>query len=60
MGGDRRPAGRFPPSGFRGRASLCATMAQGKGWGVEVMKPACDYTTKKRVTLEIESHHGIA
>jgi sugar phosphate isomerase/epimerase len=44
---------------FGGDLPPGATMAQGKNWVVEVMKPACDYAAKKGVTLGIESHHGI-
>jgi L-ribulose-5-phosphate 3-epimerase len=44
---------------FGGQLPHGATMAQGKDWVVEVMKPACDYAARKGVTLGIESHHGI-
>ena len=44
---------------FGGELPPGATVAQGKDWVVEVMKPACDYAAKKGVTLGIESHHGI-
>jgi sugar phosphate isomerase/epimerase len=44
---------------FGGELPHGATVAQGKDWVVEVMKPACDYAAGKGVTLGIESHHGI-
>ncbi|MGA2988616.1 MAG: sugar phosphate isomerase/epimerase family protein [Terriglobia bacterium] len=44
---------------FGGELPPGATVAQGKDWVVEVMKPACDYAAQKGVTLGIESHHGI-
>lgn len=44
---------------FGGYVPPGATLAQGKDWVVEVMKPACDYAAKKGVTLGMESHNGI-
>jgi sugar phosphate isomerase/epimerase len=44
---------------FGGELPKGATVAQGKGWVVEVLKPAADYAAKKGVTLGLESHHGI-
>jgi sugar phosphate isomerase/epimerase len=36
-----------------------ATIAQGVDWIVETMKPACDYSGKKGITLGIEDHSGV-
>lgn len=44
---------------FGGELPPGATEAQGIGWVVETMKPACDYGALKGVTLGIESHGGI-
>ena len=44
---------------FGGELPRGATVAQGKDWVVEVLKPASDYAAQKGVVLGIESHHGI-
>ena len=44
---------------FGGELPPGASVAQGKDWVVEVMRPASDYAAEKGVTLGIESHHGI-
>jgi sugar phosphate isomerase/epimerase len=44
---------------FGGELPPGSTEAQGIGWVVETMKPACDYSAQKGVTLGIESHGGI-
>jgi len=44
---------------FGGELPKGATVAQGKDWVVEVLKPASDYAAKKGVTLGMESHHGV-
>jgi sugar phosphate isomerase/epimerase len=44
---------------FGGELPTGASVAQGKDWVVEVMRPASDYAAEKGVTLGIESHHGI-
>ena len=44
---------------FGGELPHGATIAQGRDWVVEVMKPACDYAATKGVTLGMETHHGI-
>jgi sugar phosphate isomerase/epimerase len=44
---------------FGGEVPKGATDAQGIGWVVEMMKPACDYAAKKGVVIGIESHGGI-
>ena len=43
-------AGPLPPG---------ATLKQGVGWVVETMKPACEYSGKKGITLGIEDHEGV-
>lgn len=44
---------------FGGAVPDGATNEQGIQWVVEVMKPACDYSGAKGITLGIESHGGI-
>ncbi|MBZ5563739.1 MAG: sugar phosphate isomerase/epimerase [Acidobacteriia bacterium] len=44
---------------FGGELPPGATEAQGIGWVVETMKPACDYAARKGITLGIEDHGGI-
>ncbi len=44
---------------FGGELPKGATEEQGIQWVVETMKPACDYSAKKGITLGIESHGGI-
>jgi sugar phosphate isomerase/epimerase len=44
---------------FGGEIPKGATLNQGIGWVVETMKPACDYSSRKGITLGIESHGGI-
>jgi sugar phosphate isomerase/epimerase len=44
---------------FGGELPAGATEAQGVEWVVEVMKPACEYSAQKGITLGIEDHHGI-
>jgi sugar phosphate isomerase/epimerase len=44
---------------FGGHLPKGATTKQGTDWSVEVMKPACDYSGKKGITLGIEDHGGV-
>ena len=44
---------------FGGKVPDGATDAQGVEWTAETMKPACEYSAQKGITLGIESHHGI-
>ncbi|MCL5006336.1 MAG: sugar phosphate isomerase/epimerase [Acidobacteria bacterium] len=44
---------------FAGKLPAGATLGQGINWVVETMKPACDYSGKKGITLGIEDHDGI-
>lgn len=44
---------------FGGELPAGATEEQGVQWVAEVMKPACEYSAKKGITLGIEDHHGI-
>lgn len=44
---------------FGGDLPPGATDAQGVEWTAETMKPACDYSAQKGITLGIESHGGI-
>ena len=44
---------------FGGPLPKGATLKQGTDWVVEVMKPACDYSGKKGITLGIEDHEGV-
>ena len=45
---------------FGGVVPQGASDAQGIGWVVETMKPACDYAAQKGVILGIETHGGIS
>lgn len=44
---------------FGGPLPSGATVKQGADWVVEIMKPACDYSGKKGITLGIEDHEGV-
>jgi sugar phosphate isomerase/epimerase len=44
---------------FGGELPAGATEEQGVQWVAEVMKPACEYSAQKGITLGIEDHHGI-
>ena len=44
---------------FGGELAPGASIEQGIQWVVEVMRPACDYSAKKGITLGIESHGGV-
>ncbi|HET7214330.1 MAG TPA: sugar phosphate isomerase/epimerase family protein [Terriglobia bacterium] len=44
---------------FGGELPKGATVKQGADWCVELMKPACDYSGKKGITLGIEDHGGV-
>ena len=44
---------------FGGEVPKGATDEQGIQWVVKAMKPACDYSATKGITLGIESHGGI-
>jgi sugar phosphate isomerase/epimerase len=44
---------------FAGRLPKGATLEQAVAWTVETMKQACDYSSKKGITLGIEDHDGI-
>ena len=44
---------------FGGELPPGATEEQGIQWVVELMKPACDFSAKKGITLGIEDHGGI-
>ena len=45
---------------FAGTLPRGATIDQGVGWVVEIMKAATDYSGKKGITLGIEDHGGIS
>jgi sugar phosphate isomerase/epimerase len=44
---------------FGGPLPKGATAKQGTDWVVETMKPACEYSGKKGITLGIEDHQGV-
>lgn len=44
---------------FGGKLPSGATDEQAIGWIVETMKPACEYSGKKGITLGIEDHSGV-
>ncbi len=44
---------------FGGELPPGASVSQGIDWVVETMKPACEYSGKKGITLGIENHQGI-
>jgi sugar phosphate isomerase/epimerase len=44
---------------FAGELPKGATVEQGIRWTVEVMKPACDYSATKGITLGVEDHSGV-
>ena len=44
---------------FGGHLPKGGTVKQGTDWCVELMKPACDYSGKKGITLGIEDHGGV-
>jgi sugar phosphate isomerase/epimerase len=44
---------------FGGPLPKGATVKEGTDWVVETMKPACDYSGKKGITLGIEDHQGV-
>lgn len=44
---------------FGGMLPSGATLKQGIEWVVETLKPACDYSGRKGITLGIEDHEGI-
>lgn len=44
---------------FSGRLPSGATLSQGIDWVVETMKPSCEYSGEKGITLGIEDHDGI-
>jgi sugar phosphate isomerase/epimerase len=44
---------------FGGEIPKGATVEQGVQWVVETLKPACEYSAQKGITLGIESHGGI-
>jgi len=44
---------------FGGPLPKGVTAKQGTDWVVETMKPACDYSGKKGITLGIEDHEGV-
>jgi sugar phosphate isomerase/epimerase len=44
---------------FGGPLPKGVTAEQGTDWVVEAMKPACDYSGKKGITLGIEDHQGV-
>ncbi len=44
---------------FGGELPPGASVRQGIDWVVETMKPACEYSGKKGITLGIENHQGI-
>ncbi|TAM82856.1 MAG: sugar phosphate isomerase/epimerase [Acidobacteria bacterium] len=44
---------------FGGPLPNGVTTKQGTDWVVEIMKPACDYSGKKGITLGIEDHQGV-
>lgn len=44
---------------FGGPLPKGVTAKQGADWVVETMKPACDYSGKRGITLGIEDHEGV-
>jgi sugar phosphate isomerase/epimerase len=44
---------------FGGKLPPSASLADGVDWIAETMKPACDYSGKKGITLGIEDHDGV-
>lgn len=44
---------------FGGPLPSGASVKQGVDWVVETMKPACEYSGKRGITLGIEDHHGV-
>jgi sugar phosphate isomerase/epimerase len=44
---------------FGGPLPKGVTAKQGTDWVVETMKPACDYSGRKGITLGIEDHEGV-
>jgi L-ribulose-5-phosphate 3-epimerase len=44
---------------FAGNLPGGASEKQGIEWVVEAMKPACDYATKRGITVGIENHRGM-
>ncbi|MGH7839114.1 MAG: sugar phosphate isomerase/epimerase family protein, partial [Candidatus Binataceae bacterium] len=44
---------------FAGKLPEGASLEQGIGWTVEILKPAAEYAEKKGVTLGVEDHDGI-
>jgi sugar phosphate isomerase/epimerase len=44
---------------FAGPLPSGAKLSQGIDWTVEIMKPACEYSGKKGITLGVEDHAGI-
>jgi sugar phosphate isomerase/epimerase len=44
---------------FAGELPKGATAAQGIAWTVETLKPACEYSGAKGITLGIEDHDGL-
>jgi len=44
---------------FGGEIPKGASLEQAIQWVVETMKPACDYSARKGITLGIESHGGV-
>lgn len=44
---------------FGGKLPHGTSVRQGTEWVVETMKPACDYSGKKGITLGIEDHGGV-
>ena len=44
---------------FAGKLPQGSTLDQGVSWTVETMKQACDYSSRKGITLGLEDHEGI-
>jgi len=44
---------------FAGQLPAGATVQQAVGWTVETLKAACEYSSKKGITLGMEDHQGI-
>ena len=45
---------------FTGDIPAGAAREQAIQWVVEVMKPACEYSSQRGITLGVESHHGLS
>jgi len=44
---------------FAGKLPQGASLESGIAWTVEILKPACEYASKKGITIGLEDHEGI-